>query len=127
MGRRGFEELSIRHSKYAPDRFIETARPALESFAEGSVERLLEGVEKAKAAKVARNDEAAVEWLTQRGFAKRSITKVLDAVEREEGHKARTVWDFANGITAVARNEANTDTRMQWEFEAKKMLDKVAA
>ncbi len=46
-GVEGFQEISMRHSKYAPSRFIEEARPALEGFADGSTQRLLDGVKSA--------------------------------------------------------------------------------
>jgi hypothetical protein len=40
---------------------------------------------------------------------------------------ARSAWDFAQGITAFARDEINQDTRLDMELEAKHILDKVAA
>lgn len=126
-GVEGFEELSIRHTKFAPDRFIESARPALQSFAEGSTGKLLEGVAKAKAAKVASDDDEALEWLQSRNLTKRRAKSVLEAVEREEGTKARTVWDMAQGITALARTDPNTDSRIEQERVAQRMLDRVAA
>ncbi len=125
-GVEGFEEISMRHSKYAPSRFIEEARPALASFAEGSSRKLIEGVQKAKAAKVADNDEDAISFLAARKFSKSQISAVMDAVETEEGRPARTVWDMAQGITAHARTIPHTDTRVAFEIEARKLLDKVA-
>lgn len=121
-----FEELSLRHSKYAPDRFLEEARPALQTYAEGSTKRLIDGVERAKAAKLVQQDDEAVEFLMNRSFSRKRALDVLEAVEREEGTKARTAWDFAQGITAVARNIPNTDDRVGLEMEARKILDKVA-
>lgn len=126
-GVEGFEEISMRHSKLAPARFIEQARPALASFADGSAKRLIDGVEKAKAAKLVENDENAVDFLANRGFSRSRALAVMEAVEREEHTKARMAWDFAQGITAVARNEIHTDTRVGLENEARKILDKVAA
>lgn len=126
-GVEGFQEVSMRHSKYAPARFIEEIRPALVSYSEGSVTKLIEGVEKAKAAKIAAEDDEAVEFLTNRGMPRKRALEVFDAVEREEGRKMRTVWDAAQGITAVARSIMHTDDRVAFENEAKKLLDKVAA
>ena len=125
-GVEGFEELSMRHSKYAPDRFLDEARPALKSFADGSSSKLLEGVAKAKAAKLVEQDDEAVEFLMNRSFSRKRALEVMEAVEREEGTKARTVWDFAQGITAVARGVSNADDRVGLELEARKILDKVA-
>ena len=126
-GVEGFEEITMRHSKYAPSHFIEQARPALTSYANGSVGKLIEGVEKAKAAKLASDDDEMMQFLAARKMSRARATAVMEAVEREEDRKARTAWDVAQGITAVARNIPNTDERVEFEFEAKKLLDKVAA
>lgn len=125
-GVEGFQELSMRHSKYAPDRFIEEARPALKSFADGSVTRLVEGVQRAKAAKVAADKDEAIDFLTARDFSRKRALDVLEAVEREEKRPARTVWDFAQGITAIARDVPNNDARVDLENQARRLLDKVA-
>lgn len=126
-GVEGFEEITMRHTKLAPARFVEQARPALNSFAEGSVKRLVEGVEKAKAAKLADTNDDMLEFLGGRGFSRKRAVEIMDAVEREEQRPARTVWDAAQGITAVARNIIHTDERTEVEAEARKLLDKVAA
>lgn len=125
-GVEGFEEMTIRHTKLAPDRFMHQAEPALISYASGSVMKLIDGVEKAKAAKVADDDEAALDFLRARNFSREQAKKVVEAVEREEGVKARTIWDFAQGITAVARDVPNNDARVDLEMTARKLLDKVA-
>ena len=125
-GVEGFQELKIRHSAGAPDRFMAEAKPALAQFAEGSVQSLLDGVAAAKQAKVADDEADAIEFLTKRKFSKRRTAEILAAVEREEDHRAATVWDMAQGITAVARTIANTDERVGLEREAGKLLDQVA-
>lgn len=122
-----FEEITMRHTKMAPSRFVEQARPALNSFANGSVKALLEGVEKAKAAKVASDDDEMLGFLTQRKLSRSRAVEVMEYVEREEGRKARTAWDLAQGLSAVARTIPNNDTRIELEGEARKLLDKVAA
>lgn len=126
-GVEGFEELTMRHSKLAPARFVEQARPALASFAEGSVKRLQDGVEKAKAAKVASDNDELLDFLGGRGFSRKRATEVMEYVEREEGRPARTIWDIAQGVTAVARSIPYTDERTEVEREAQRLLDKVAA
>lgn len=126
-GVEGFEEITIRHSKYAPSRFIEMVRPALESYANGSTGKLIEGVNKAKAAKVASDDEEALAFLAGRGLSRKLATQVIETGEREEGDKPRSVWDFAQAITATARTIPNADARIELEGEARKLLDKVAS
>lgn len=125
-GVENFEELTMRHSKYAPARFIEEARPALASFANGSSQKLIEGVKAAKAAKIADDKDAAVEFLQARSFSRKKALEILEQGENEEGRSVKTAWDFAQAITANARNERNNDSRVAMELVAKKILDKVA-
>lgn len=126
-GVEGFQEISMRHSKYAPSRFIEEARPALKSFAEGSTRRLLEGVEMAKAAKIADEKDEALEFLAARGLSRKRAVEVYESVEEHEGHPIRTIWDVTHGITRVAHSIPHTDERVEFERIAGKLLDKVAA
>lgn len=53
--------------------------------------------------------------------------EIMEAVEREEGRPARSAWDMAQGITAVARRIPNTDDRLDMEIVAGRILTKVAA
>lgn len=126
-GVENFEEITMRHTKLAPSRFVEQARPALSSFANGSVKALLDGVAKAKAAKLASDDDEMLDFLQGRKLSRSRAIEVMETVEREEARKARTVWDIAQGLTAVARTIPNNDTRIELEGEARKLLDKVAA
>ena len=125
-GVENFEELTMRHSKYAPARFIEEARPALAGFANGSSQKLIEGVKAAKAAKIADDKDEAIEFLQNRTFSRKKALEILEQGEQEEGRSVKTAWDFAQAITANARNERNNDQRVAMELVAKKILDKVA-
>jgi hypothetical protein len=125
-GVEGFQEIEMRHTKYAPTRFIEEIRPALESYAEGSSKLLVEGVAKAKEAVVAETQEKAIEFLNERGLSRKRAMAILETGEKEEGHPVRTVWDFSQAITANAREVPNTDVRLDLERIAGKLLDKVA-
>lgn len=125
-GVEGFQKLSIRHSKNAPARFMMEALPALKKFAEGSVANIVEGVEKAKAAKVASNDDKALEFLQGRGFSRNRSREIFDRVVTEEDTKPRTAWDFAQGITAVARDIPQQDQRLEMEQVAGNILNSVA-
>jgi len=127
-----FNEMTIRHTSQAPARFIDEARPALQSFATGSDKRLIEGVQKAKTAIVAREEDEALAFLRNRGFsAKRAKTIMMHDAEtgaqREKGDFPRTAWTMAQAITAEAREEKNSDTRIEMELIAGKILDKVAS
>ncbi len=122
-----FEEVTIRHSKYAAGRFAAEAAPALQSFADSSAAGFISGIRAAREQIVARTDEARVEFLRGRGFSKGDTAKVIDAVLVEEGHPPASVFDFVQGITAMARSEPRQDARLEVELKAKRLLDGVAA
>jgi hypothetical protein len=132
-GVEAFEEVEMRHTKYAPARFVEEAMPALRSFAAGSTMKLIDGVKTAQAAIVANDKAEAIKFLADRGLAAKRAKAVYDAIVREEWgqeeNDARPVdaWTMAQGITAAARSEPNFDTRMDLEKFAGGLLDKVAA
>ena len=130
-GVEAFEEITMRHSKYAPMRFIQEAQPALTSFANGSTTKLLEGVAKAKAAMLADKKDDALNWMVARGTARKRALAVYDAIVKEEWggdetDRAVSAWDLAQGLTAVAREELNFDTRFEIEKAAGQLLDRVA-
>lgn len=124
-GVENFQELTIRHTKAGPARFIEECRPALESFANGSTQKLLDGVKAAKEAKIANDQDEAIKFLQERSFSRKKALEILEQGEEEEGRPVRSVWDVAQALTANARNEKNNDTRLEIELVAKKILDKV--
>lgn len=125
-GVEGFQSLTFRHSKNAPERFMREANTALESFANASTDKLVAGVEDARKAIVARNDEGRKEFLQKRGFSKAETSKIIERVITEEGHKPKSVWDFVQGMTAVARDKTRQDERIAMERQAGRLLDKVA-
>lgn len=126
-GVEGFNELTFAHTASAPDRFISQAIPALQDFSEAGTSKLIAGVKAAKATIVAKNDEDRIEFLARYGFSERQAKRVIDTVETEEGYLPTSVWDFAQGITARAREEDLQEARLALEQVAGRMLDKVAA
>lgn len=124
-GQQDFQEVTFRHSKTAPERFLQQVQPALEHYANASTTRLLTGINNAKEKIVARNEDDGKDFLRARNFNKKQTDQILNAVLNEEGHEARSVWDFVQGITAVARDIPNQDTRIHMELQANKLLKKV--
>ncbi|TJX50252.1 MAG: DUF932 domain-containing protein, partial [Mesorhizobium sp.] len=51
---------------------------------------------------------------------------IIETVLAEEGRKPESVFDFVQGITAVARDKAHQDARLDLEARAKKLLDRAA-
>ncbi|OMI06591.1 DUF932 domain-containing protein [Bradyrhizobium brasilense] len=121
-----FEEITIRHSKYAASRFAHEAAPALSNFANSSPMPFINGIKAARERIVARSDEDRTEFLRRRGFSKAETGKVIDAVLAEEGRPPESIFDFVQGITAVARDKPHQDVRLDMEAKAKKLLDRAA-
>ncbi|MGB3337210.1 MAG: DUF932 domain-containing protein [Devosia sp.] len=121
-----FEEITIRHSKYAASRFAHQVAPALARFANSSPLPFVNGIQAAREKIVARSDDDRTDFLRKRGFSKAETTKIIDIVLAEEGHKPESVFDFVQGITAVARNKPHQDARLDLEAKAKKLLDRAA-
>ena len=121
-----FEEIIIRHSKYAASRFAHEAAPALLNFANSSATPFVNGIKAARKQIVARSDEDRTEFLRRRGFSKAETAKVIDTVLAEEGCPPESIFDFVQGITAVARGKPHQDARLDMEAKAKKLLDRAA-
>ncbi|WP_439402662.1 DUF932 domain-containing protein [Bradyrhizobium sp. DASA03068] len=121
-----FEEIIIRHSKHAASRFAHEAAPALVSFANSSAMPFINGIRAAREKIVARTDDDRNEFLRKRGFSRGETAKIIERVLSEEGRKPESVFDFVQGITAVARGKTHQDARLDMETRAKKLLDCVA-
>ncbi|UXR92900.1 DUF932 domain-containing protein [Agrobacterium tumefaciens] len=121
-----FEEISIRHSKYAASRFAHEAAPALLNFANSSPMPFVNGIKAARERIVARTDEDRTDFLRRRGFSKAETGKIIDTVLAEEGRPPASIFDFVQGITAVARDKPHQDARLDLEAKAKKLLDRAA-
>ena len=121
-----FEEITIRHSKYAASRFAHEAAPALLNFANSSPMPFINGIKAARERIVARSDEDRTEFLRKRGFSKAETGKILETILVEEGRPPESIFDFVQGITAVARDKPHQDARLDLEAKAKKLLDRAA-
>ena len=124
-GAEGFEEISIRHSKFAGHRFAHQAAPALERFADSSPVAFVAGVRAAREAIVARKDDDRESFLRKRGFSKPETEKIIATVLDEEGRPPESVFDFVQGITALARGKPHQDARLELEGKAAKLLASV--
>ncbi|MBM3564237.1 MAG: DUF932 domain-containing protein, partial [Alphaproteobacteria bacterium] len=125
-GVEGFEEISIRHSKFAAQRFAHEAAPALTNFARSSPAPFIAGVKAARERIVARKNEEREAFLRKRGFSKAETAKVIATVLNEEGHPPESIFDFVQGITAIARAKPHQDARLEIEGKAKALLERAA-
>lgn len=120
-----FQEISIRHSKNAANRFAHEAAPALANFANSSPRPFVNGIKAARERIVARTDEDRSQFLRARGFSRGETTRIIETVLAEEGRPPESIFDFVQGITAVARARSHQDARLDMEARAKRLLDTV--
>jgi hypothetical protein len=123
-GVENFEEITIRHSKFAAQRFAHEAAPALTRFANSSPAPFVAGIKAAQQRIVARTDEDRESFLRKNGFSKSETSKVIETVLGEENRKPESIFDFVQGITAVARGKAHQDTRLELEGKAKRLMER---
>jgi hypothetical protein len=123
-GVENFEEINIRHSKFAANRFAEQAAPALAHFSDSSPAHFISGIKTARERIVARSDEDRADFLRNRGFSKSDTGKIIATVLAEEGHSPASLYDFVQGITAVARGKAHQDDRLELEGKARKLIER---
>jgi len=121
-GAEGFEEVSIRHSKFAAHRFAHQAAPALERFADGSAGAFISGIRAARERIVARSDEDRETFLRKRGFSKTETTTHIATVLGEEGRPPESIYDLVQGITAVACDRPHQDARLELEARAAELM-----
>jgi len=125
-GAQDISEITIRHSKNAPQRFAAEVEPALLEYSNASDKGIILGIQNAKSAIVARSDDDRLQFLGKQGFSAKQAQRIIDRVITEEGTKPESVWDFVQGITAVARDIGHTDDRITLERQAGNLLKKAA-
>lgn len=113
-----YTEIRVRHTKTAPDRWLEEIQPALTEYAHGSTAPVIEAIEHAKAKKL---DDDVDAFLATR-FGKRMVEPIKAIHLTEEGRPIETVWDATVGATAHARSFPNTDKRLEIERVAGELL-----
>jgi hypothetical protein len=73
------------------------------------------GIKAARERIVARTDEDRTDFLRKRGFSKSETAKIIETVLAEEGRKPESIFDFVQGITAIARDKPHQDARLDVE------------
>lgn len=122
-----FAELTFRHTAAAPERFASEVGPALLAYADSSATSLVSGINMAKQTIVAVDAESRLEFLGRQGFSQKAAARIVATHELEEQRPPASVWDMAQGITAVARTEQYQEARIALERIAGKLLQKAAA
>ncbi len=83
------------------------------------------GIRAASEKIVARSDDEREDVLRKRGFSKAETGRIVETVLAEEGRLPESVFDFVQGITAVARSKPQQDARLVMEGKAKALLEKI--
>lgn len=130
-GATNVQELRIRHTGGAPDRFAYEGVKYLERYGNESTDAVLGGIKAAQGRPVPvefsphddkGNNGKVQGWLVARGFTKAQAKASVEAAVNEEG-QARSLWDIVNGVTAYARSVPHTDERVQLEQRAGKLME----
>ncbi len=116
-GAEGFQQINIRHTSGAPDRWLEEVEPVLLAYANGSAKPVEDAIAAAQAKKI---DD--VDAFLKERFGKRLIEAVKSVHVAEEGRPIETLWDATAAITAYARGVQHQDTRVELERKGGEIL-----
>jgi hypothetical protein len=115
------DEIRIRHTASAPDKFVDQVTPALLNYSRSSAANVTGALRDAQAAKL----EKASEFLAKR-FGPRIGEKINAAHVADEGRPVETVWDAVTAVTAYAREIPWTNERVELEEKAGDLLELVS-
>lgn len=121
-GVEGFQEVDIRHTAGAPDRWLAEMQPALLEYANKGTAKLSDAIERARHAKI---EEDLNTFLGSR-FGARKVPALVAVHELEEGRPIETLWDAATAVTAYAKTVPWQDDRVELERAAGDLLDLAA-
>jgi len=131
-GATNVQELKIRHTGGAPERFRYEGARYLRRYSEESAQVLTEQITKAQAYELPASDRAQDKksdgwgsWLKSRGFTDALAKNTVAAAQAEEG-EARSLWNIVQGVTAYARTIPFTNERVKVESLAGKLMQTVA-
>lgn len=121
FGVQDFEELRIRHTSGAPDRWMREAVPALNTYLNAGTDGTVKLIQSARDKEVGKTAKSVVEWLRARNFTAGLAKAAMSAAEEEEGNP-RSLWNLVQGLTAVARQKNFQDERVDLETKAGKLM-----
>ena len=125
------QELRIRHTGGAPDRFGYEGAQYLERYANESTDRVVTAIRAADQYEVDKKPDETYEsawdtFLRRNGFTATQSQNAVNAAVAEEG-EARSLWDIVNGVTASARSITHTNERVDLETKAGRLMERVAS
>lgn len=120
-GAENFQQITIRHTAGAPDRWLEEISPALKAYANSSGEGVRHLVIEAQAKRL----DSVDDFLAQR-FGKRQVDSLKAVHMLEEQRPIETLWDVTTAVTALAKSITFQDDRVELERKGGDIL-KLAA
>jgi len=117
-GAEGFQEIAIRHTSGAPDRWLDEVTPALEVYRNTPTTNIVNAIENARKAKITQDVDDYMAKL----FGK-NIGAAMQAVHvTEEQRPVETLWDVVTAATAYAKGIQWQDKRVELETKAGSLL-----
>jgi len=123
-GATNIQELKIRHTGGAPERFAYEGQKYLNRYSNESTKEIVETIERAQNYELPVSDKKKdgwESWLNSRGFTSAQSKQIIQTAKSEEGSD-RSLWDIVNGVTAYARGISFTDERVKLETQAGNLL-----
>ncbi len=119
-GAHELDEISIRHTASAPDRFVERVIPVLEAYSNSAASNVQDVLVNAQQRKIDKVDA----FLAQR-FGPRVAQRIQAAHVADEARPIESLWDVVTGVTAYARGIDYSAERVALEEQAGDLLELV--
>ncbi len=116
-GAQNFNEIRLRHTSGAPDRWLEQIQPVLHDYSNAATQGIVDHIKSAQAAKI----DNVKDFLSKR-YTVAKANDYIDAFARDEGRDMESLWDVTTGMTAFARTIEYANDRVAVEREAGKVL-----
>lgn len=121
------QELRIRHTGGAIDRFRGEGAAFLRRYAEENTRSTVEAIQRAQAFELPdrKGGGTWADWLKDRKFSATEAKLAVETAESEEGG-ARSLWDIVAGLTAAARRIPHANERVALEAKAGALMEYAA-
>lgn len=114
-GAEGYEEIKIRHTVGAPNRWVEEVAPAIEAYAHKSTVSITNAIEDARAKRL---EPDRVEDFLAKRYTRAQARGIMAAHMADEDRPIETLWDATVGATAYARGVKYQNERVDIERKA---------
>lgn len=121
-----FDEVTVRHTKGAPERWREELLPALEIWAQQDNSNSVSISQAIEAARSVKLEAEKLDKILTAEFGARTVEKIKLAHLSDEDRPMETIWDIVVGATAFARSIGFQEERVKMERIAGSLIEKVA-